>query len=316
VAPKALATYNAFVEGAAITDSQPCIDGAYIYPAPDYQDTGDGFMRCTVTAYGRWKDSGTFQTRKSLIEGRISLRISQPTQSGYQTSVIVKGIDGFVDTLTQTIVVPKLSIPNVNSFPSSFGFYDKVTGVNHLQVNYTPQYFFPLVFSEGTWQGNFTPRKLKLDPLVVDRIDSVNYGNFDEYTITWSPLIRAATSSNYISLIFEDAELFTRDQYLPPAAPIIEILTPFQDYFEIKITPGAYTNNFVVSVKEGEAFISASISSNRTPLVVWNERQINGTRVFLFGGDIRVGATFQVIVKATNTFGSTEGSLTFTQQAL
>jgi len=67
IAPKALATYDAFEEGDAITESQPCIDGAYIFPAPDYQDTGDGFMRCTVTAYGRWKMDSEVSRRKKKI---------------------------------------------------------------------------------------------------------------------------------------------------------------------------------------------------------------------------------------------------------
>jgi hypothetical protein len=67
IAPKALATYDAFQEGDAITESQPCIDGAYIFPAPDYQDTGNGFMRCTVTAYGRWKTDSEVSRRKRKI---------------------------------------------------------------------------------------------------------------------------------------------------------------------------------------------------------------------------------------------------------
>jgi hypothetical protein len=68
IAPKALATYNAFEEGDAITESQPCIDGAFIFPAPDYQDTGDGFMRCTVTAYGRWKTEPNVTRQKRKLE--------------------------------------------------------------------------------------------------------------------------------------------------------------------------------------------------------------------------------------------------------
>jgi hypothetical protein len=60
IAPRNLVDYFAFREGDALSlsDSQPCIDGAYIFPAPDYQDMGNGFIKCTVTAYGRTTATG------------------------------------------------------------------------------------------------------------------------------------------------------------------------------------------------------------------------------------------------------------------
>jgi hypothetical protein len=60
IAPRNLVDYFAFREGDALSlsDSQPCIDGAYIFPAPDYQDMGNGFIKCTVTAYGRTSTVG------------------------------------------------------------------------------------------------------------------------------------------------------------------------------------------------------------------------------------------------------------------
>ena len=95
VAPKSLATYNAFVEGAAISDSQPCIDGAYIYPAPDYQDTGDGFMRCTVTAYGRWKtEPNVTRQKRELTLGVFGGIANMPIDGGNKTVYFDQNLNG------------------------------------------------------------------------------------------------------------------------------------------------------------------------------------------------------------------------------
>ena len=60
--------YFTFREGDAISseDAFPCIDGAYIFPAPSYQDMGNGFISCTVTAYGRVNTTGVVDLNKRL----------------------------------------------------------------------------------------------------------------------------------------------------------------------------------------------------------------------------------------------------------
>ena len=60
--------YFSFREGDAISpeDASPCIDGAYIFPAPSYQDMGNGFIKCTVTAYGRVNTTGVVDLNKRL----------------------------------------------------------------------------------------------------------------------------------------------------------------------------------------------------------------------------------------------------------
>jgi len=47
-------------------DSMPCIDGAFIFPEPSYNDMGNGFMKCTVTAYGRVNISGVVDLSKRI----------------------------------------------------------------------------------------------------------------------------------------------------------------------------------------------------------------------------------------------------------
>jgi len=58
--------YNSFREGDIIYNSDPCIDDAYIFPAPDYQDMGNGFVKCTVTAYSRVNTSGVVEISKRI----------------------------------------------------------------------------------------------------------------------------------------------------------------------------------------------------------------------------------------------------------
>ena len=70
IAARDLANFNYFTfrEGDPLepADAEPCIDGAYIFPAPDYQDMGNGFVKCTVTAYGRVNTSGNVFVSKIL----------------------------------------------------------------------------------------------------------------------------------------------------------------------------------------------------------------------------------------------------------
>lgn len=60
--------FFSFREGDRLSDedSEPCIDGAFIFPAPEYKDMGNGFISCTVTAYGRLNTDGVVDLNKRL----------------------------------------------------------------------------------------------------------------------------------------------------------------------------------------------------------------------------------------------------------
>jgi len=60
------ANYQSFNEGDILDDATPCMDDAYIFPSPDYQDMGNGFIKATVTAYGRVGTSGVVEISKRL----------------------------------------------------------------------------------------------------------------------------------------------------------------------------------------------------------------------------------------------------------
>jgi hypothetical protein len=60
--------FFSFREGDRLSDedAEPCIDGAFIFPAPEYKDMGNGFISCTVTAYGRVNTDGVVDLNKRL----------------------------------------------------------------------------------------------------------------------------------------------------------------------------------------------------------------------------------------------------------
>jgi len=60
--------FFSFREGDRLSDedAEPCIDGAFIFPAPEYKDMGNGFISCTVTAYGRVNTNGAVDLNKRL----------------------------------------------------------------------------------------------------------------------------------------------------------------------------------------------------------------------------------------------------------
>jgi hypothetical protein len=178
VAPKSLATYNAFVEGAAISDSQPCIDGAYIYPAPDYQDTVDGFVRCTVTAYGRWKTEPSVTRQKRRLRLGVDGEIqNMPIDSGVETvnfweavftetppyAVISRTPLNEVDVFADDLVLHFVSAPNADlplTPPSSLSRLYKINGEIFPQT-IDVSYLLTLFGGQLQW-ANFAPGGMKI----------------------------------------------------------------------------------------------------------------------------------------------------------
>jgi hypothetical protein len=81
------ADYFAFKEGDLFQDSDPCMDNAYIFPDPTYQDLGNGFINCSVTAYGRVNSTGNIE------RGRTETK---------KTTVVFGLEDGVLFTTTRT----------------------------------------------------------------------------------------------------------------------------------------------------------------------------------------------------------------------
>ena len=176
IAPKALATYNAFVEGAAITDSQPCIDGAYIFPAPDYQDTGDGFMRCTVTAYGRINSTGNKTFSKEL--GLQDFSASFTPSNGGDVTFNDYAIQVTCDLLIWKFVTPKIASPNVTITDNLKIFRLNGSELTSVQISE--------FFSTASLAGLNKPTSVSFTtPEQITLAENTNYGAFDEWTVAY-----------------------------------------------------------------------------------------------------------------------------------
>jgi hypothetical protein len=176
IAPKALATYDAFEEGDAITDSQPCIDGAYIFPAPDYQDTGDGFMRCTVTAYGRVNTAGNKTFSKELGVQGFSASFT-PTNGGLPSDQTFS-IEVTADKLIWKFVTQKSASPNVSISENLKVFRLTGQALETVQISE--------FFSTSSLAGLNKPTEVSFNtPEQIVLAEAVNYGRFDEWTVAY-----------------------------------------------------------------------------------------------------------------------------------
>jgi hypothetical protein len=197
--------YFTFREGDALStaDSQPCIDGAFIFPEPDYSDMGNGYIKCTVTAYGRVNNTGSVTTRKEAVTlnaaiseykkgikytNNINFICETTGQFSFENVVaLYSGLDpGLADIPVLKIVLlenesPSTIIPSnlVNIFVAQTGenitnklFFPQVIGLN--QDNSIPVSF----------GANFDGKKLQTK-YRIDRVETTNYGRFKEYTLSW-----------------------------------------------------------------------------------------------------------------------------------
>lgn len=222
IAPTALVDYDAFQEGDSIADSDPCIDGAYIFPAPDYQQQENGFTRCTVSAYGRWR-TGQHITRqkRELTLGVAGWINNMPIGANNSTETVYFELPGPQGGFLQTVnifaedLVLKFVVPPNSDLPlspplSASRLY-KYTG-EKLPEEITISNLQTLLGGEIRWQtlgGNgeivvggssaITQAEFESDSIGYDsfgvmerglglaltRCESVDFGYFSEYTASF-----------------------------------------------------------------------------------------------------------------------------------
>ena len=194
---KNLVDYSSFLQGQRIpdADAKPCIDGAFIFPEPQYQDTGDGFIKCTVTAYGRVNKTGSVTLRKvpvsiglilherirgiDFVDGEFTCRnemnsrVKYPYEGGNAA--------GLIDYPTLKIVLPSDESPSTILPTNLINIYVAETGENITNKTFTPAI---LGFFDYNSIGNFEEKKLTVE-YVIDRIETTDFGRFQEYSISW-----------------------------------------------------------------------------------------------------------------------------------
>jgi hypothetical protein len=221
VAPTALVDYEAFQEGDSIADSDPCIDGAYIFPAPDYQQQENGFTRCTVSAYGRWR-TGQHITRqkRELTLGVYGWINNMPIGVNNSTETVYFALPSppnlyylnktkvFAEDLVLKFVVPPNSDLPLTPPLSASRLY-KSSG-EKLPEEITISNLLPLLGGEIHWQtvggelvvegsSAITPAEFEsasvgydsfgvmesMLSLTLTRCESVDFGYFSEYTASF-----------------------------------------------------------------------------------------------------------------------------------
>jgi hypothetical protein len=170
IAAKADADYFAFKEGDALlpADSAPCIDSAFIFPTPDYQDMGNGFIKCTVVAYGRTNTTGSVNISKNL--GSIVYYRWDPSANDY-TTITISNI--FSESLTKKIVLAageEITTDNIDQL-QILGFSNQIVQVS---TDQNEDFVFTYTVT-NTLQNQIT------------RYEETDFGRFKEVTIIVEP---------------------------------------------------------------------------------------------------------------------------------
>ncbi|MFZ9964796.1 MAG: hypothetical protein ACO3GO_06265, partial [Terrimicrobiaceae bacterium] len=177
--------------------TSPCIDGTYIFPAPGFQDNGNGFTTCTVTAYGRNNTVGNKNFSKELTSVYASVLANNPLGVVGSSSQHIQGINALRDKLIWKFVTERQASPNItpldtliikreNGQPLSplllvEAFTPVSDGLNldrdrYLANGYNTFSTAPEVFFE-------------FKPMLVSA-ESQNFGEFDEWTIVYQATFR------------------------------------------------------------------------------------------------------------------------------
>lgn len=210
----------AFAVGQPLAVDSPAIDGLYIFPEPEWRDSGDGFTRLTVSAYGRWNSTG--QTEKGTVDWYCLISFLQRTfgmvtnfvQYGYTRAILPRFIQRIVLTNsefqsggfilqqqnTQPLFIEadyfglnaggvyKNLIPYAVAEPWIIDIMANGPGTtaNPKTINYAGKSYI-ISFSTLLPPGDFvsSPTLTKLSDLEVERIDTSHFGFFSEYTITY-----------------------------------------------------------------------------------------------------------------------------------
>ena len=105
-----------FNEGDKITNASPCMEGAYIFPAPDYQDMGNGFTKATVTAYGRINTTGVVEVSKRIGDYYVKLQSTIPPRNSISTKstkLFEVVTYRFVAKRGEVVSIPNLVTPKI-----------------------------------------------------------------------------------------------------------------------------------------------------------------------------------------------------------
>jgi hypothetical protein len=179
-------------------DGSPAIDGLYIFPEPQEQDRGDGFVEFRVTAYGR---TSVFQS--SNIE-RGSVRGTYTHVLSYTSSVV-----GGESRPAGSIITQFPSINETYTLRGVLAFSDSTGLALAKPTIATPMVYpiggtTPLVAREilGPFGTDDAGRRTRgVDRLTLnislESYSAASFGTWAEYTVTWLATATQQTGSEY-----------------------------------------------------------------------------------------------------------------------
>ena len=150
-----------FAPGTHLLVNSPAIDGLFVHREPSRKDNGDGFMKFSVTAYGRtsldWKES------QKLVLGTYTLgRSTASFSSSVQVSGFIKQSFFFATTLSDVDIPFSLFSPEV--------YDEKMLSISKIPHKANFFYDKKLISFNQTDFGRF-----KETEIVINSIGSVNF---------------------------------------------------------------------------------------------------------------------------------------------
>lgn len=164
------------------------IDGLYIFPEPEWSDAEAGFVKVSVSAFGRWKSTAKEQSQ--MIDGDILVNYGLPETSPYP---------GLCETKTLQFVRLASEPPPDDFGALSFNAFFKKSGPLSNSSQFGTKFILPVtealtLFSPYPYQENGVKKLSLYWRQDITRFDFVNYGAWNEYTVTIKPSVIAGVT--------------------------------------------------------------------------------------------------------------------------
>lgn len=314
--------YGVFRLGDPIADSDPCIDGAYIYPEPSFQNLGNGFIQATVTAYGRINTTGSMFTNSvfAKIPAYINYGDFNNCDAAEQVGCYgevelqIGSVDIIYPKTVLKIVLPQNYFPRLNIAQEDIVFYD--TEGN----NITNRTYFPFDFNTtniltqdlgpdiipSVYHGDFSGQKIQLTASAND-IESTNYGKFTEFVVKYNDIKYPNDPFNRVGIWF--------GSFYKKEAPIIYYPVGELHAFNVETTydtvpPGAPPSNMSrITLKMADTMLnnatdlSAHVRDFNSPYTIYATVEQKGQILEFIVYDLPDG-TYELRGLMKNDYGS------------
>jgi hypothetical protein len=157
---------NEFVSGSTLYIISPAVDGLYIFPEPQWRDSGNGFMEIAISAYGRSNTIGKTEISALVITASVFVESQVGTQQVIASYLKIK-------LVVQSGVFPEINLNDLKDLIT-------IRNVDGTEIS-SELYTITIGFILG-----------------ITRYDITNFGFWDELTITIEPQNIAITKDSIV----------------------------------------------------------------------------------------------------------------------